>query len=380
MDYKILLYSIFSSSLLLGACSDGSDSKQGDPLPVYDFSEVDSRLQKFIDDREQTEGISVTIVERDQGTIHDEAFGDHEPNIVTLLASVSKFASATLLMAIHEDEQADFDIDAPIGNYLPWEGVYGDSTTTQLLSNTSGIPGLFSRDDYGVHNCHFDPDADAENCNRLIFSTELPESRPPGTAFDYGGSQWHLPLAVAVEVTNSDWHQAFERYVGEPCDLEVFKYGNMTDTTKYEFTGHPDSLAGIGNPNPGGGAISSMQDMAKLLLLHIRGGVCGDRRVLSPDGVVFMQVNRIEGLINLYFPERAYGMGWWGREQLPNVNYDSGLYGSVAWIDTQRMVGGFVAVDDYSKQSAGASWALILDEIIPLIGELVDEARIAAEE
>ena len=124
MDYKILLCSIFSSSLLLGACSDGSNSNPSDAAPVYDFSEVDARLQQFINDSDKTEGISVTIVDRDQGTVHDAAFGDHEPNIVTIPASGSKFASVTLLMAIHEDESADFDIDAPISNYLPWEGVW----------------------------------------------------------------------------------------------------------------------------------------------------------------------------------------------------------------------------------------------------------------
>lgn len=368
------------SVLLLGACGDGSNSKPGDPMPVYDFSQVDARLQKFIDDSDKTEGISVTIVDRDQGTVHEAAFGDHEPNIVTLLASASKFVSATLLMAIHEDESVNFDIDAQISNYLTWEGVYGDGTTTQLLSNTSGIPGIFSGADVGAHSCQYDPDADAEHCDRLIYSTELPGSQPPGTAFDYGGSQWHLARAVAVEVTKSDWNQAFDHYVGQPCDLEVYKYGNMVDQSKYEFTGNPDSLAGTGNPHPGAGAISSMQDMAKLLLLHIRDGMCGDRRVLSPDAVMFMQVNRIEGLINPIFPGRAYGMGWWGREQLPNVVYDTSLYGSVAWIDTQRMVGGFVAIDDYSGASTGASWAIILDELIPLVGEIVDEARLAVEQ
>jgi hypothetical protein len=62
------------------------------------------------------------------------------------------------------------------------------------------------------------------------------------------------------------------------------------------------------------------------------------------------------------------------------VIYDAGVYGSVAWIDTQRMVGGFVALDDYSKMSASVSWKLVLDEIIPLVGEIVDEARLAVEE
>jgi hypothetical protein len=69
-------------------------------------------------------------------------------------------------------------------------------------------------------------------------------------------------------------------------------------------------------------------------------------------------------------------MGWWGREDLPpNVLYDPGSYGSVAWLDTQRMVGGFIAIDDYSKATYSDSQNLTLYEIIPLVGQIVDEAR-----
>ena len=369
---------ILSSLLMLGGCSDSSDSKPSDPLPVYDFSSVDARLQQFIDDSDQTEGISVTIVDRVQGAVHEAAFGDHPENIVVMLASVSKFPSVTLLMAIDEDTSLDFDVETPIQRYLPWEGVYGESTTAQLLSNTSGIPGIFSANARVEYACQYDPDYDFEECAKLIYSTELPESNPPGTVFDYGGAQWHLAGALGALMTNNEWSQVFDDYVAEPCDLEVFQYGNTAELD--DFTGDPDSLVGIGNPHAGGGAIASMTDMSKLLLLHVREGVCGDNRVVSQDAVKMMQVNRIEGLINPIYPDHSYGMGWWGRDDLPeSIYFDAGAYGSVAWIDTQRMVGGFVAVDDYSKGSTYPTWNLVVDEIIPLVGKIVDEARAATQ-
>lgn len=375
MVTKVLLRSICCSSLLLGACSDGSDSNRADPLPVYDFSEVDQRLQQLVDDSSVLEGISITLVDKLQGTVHEASFGDHSLDIVVLLASVSKFPSATLLMAIHEDDSIDFDVDAPISGYLPWDGVYGKVTSTQLLSNTSGIPGLGG--DIELHECQYAPDDTIEECAGLIYSTELPGTQPPGTTFHYGGSPWHLAGAVATQVTNAELNQAFDRYIAQPCGLEVYEIGN-TATNPEQFNGHPDSLAGRSNPHAGGGAIGNMSDMAQLLLLHIREGMCGDTRVLSPEAVSFMQIDRMAGLVinGSTFGANIYGMGWWGREDLPDVIYDIGAYGSAAWIDTKRMIGGFVAVDDYTFTGGFVqSWTLVVGEIIPLVGELVDEAR-----
>jgi CubicO group peptidase (beta-lactamase class C family) len=375
MGKIVFLCAVFGSSFLLGACSNSSDSNPVEQLPVYDFSEVDQRLQQFVDESAVLDGISVTLVDKAQGTIHEASFGDHSTDIVVLLASVSKFTSATLLMAIHEDNSIDFDVDMPIGNYMPWDGVYGNLTTAQLLSNTSGIPGFGG--DIELHECQYDPDDIFEDCARLIYSTELPGTQPPGTIFDYGGSQWHLAGAVATQVTNSEFNQAFDRYIAQPCGLQVYETGNTTENPE-QFSGHPDSLAGRGNPHAGGGAMSNMQDMAKLLLLHLRGGVCENNRVLSPEAVSFMQVDRKTGLPSAspIFESRSYGMGWWGRPELPDVIYDTGVYGSIAWIDTKRMIGGFVAVEDYALEGGIVqSWALFLNEIIPLVGELVDDAR-----
>jgi CubicO group peptidase (beta-lactamase class C family) len=210
----------------------------------------------------------------------------------------------------------------------------------------------------------------------------LPGSNTPGTVFDYGGSQWHLAGAIAAHVTNSELNQAFEHYIGRACGLEVFEFGNTSNYAEL-FTGHPDSLSGRQNPHGGGGAMANSNDMAKLLLLHLRGGICDGTTVLSQEGVEFMQVDR-KGDLPSNFPgveSNSYGMGWWGREDLPGIFYDTGAYGSVAWLDPNRSIGGFVAVEDYARTGAWIQAInLIRNEIIPLVGVIVDETRAASQQ
>ena len=67
------------------------------------------------------------------------------------------------------------------------------------------------------------------------------------------------------------------------------------------------------------GAYLSVEDYATLLWMHLRGGLCGDTRVLSKDAVARMQVDRIKeaydgttiflGQPSERFP--GYGLGWW---------------------------------------------------------------------
>ncbi len=85
-------------------------------------------------------------------------------------------------MALNDDDTLDFDVERPIGDYLPWEGVYADITIVQLLSNTSGIPGLVSLvlgGPNGPHSCQLDPDTLIELCAEIIYSTELAGTVPP---------------------------------------------------------------------------------------------------------------------------------------------------------------------------------------------------------
>ena len=392
MRINLLVSSVLSSLLLLGGCSDGSDSRPKPPEPPsqYDFSAVDDRFQQFLDESVLYDGISYTLVDIEQGVVHEVALGDHTLDIVVLLASASKMPAAALLMALDDDESLDFDVEATIDNYLPWDGVYGDRTAVQLLSNTSGIPGLASLASYGPHLCVLDTNIQLEVCAELIYTNEIPGTVPAGSKFDYGGSQWQLAGGLAEQVSNSSWRQAFDRYIAEPCDLEVFQFGNMGfdwDTLGIDvsqWTGHPDSLIGLDNPLIEGGAISNMQDYGKLLLMQLRGGQCGDNRVMSQESVEFMQVDR-SGELTGIFSGFSYGMGWAISQRMPGVILDIGLFGSVGWLDIERGIGGYIAVDDYSRTLVdfaidpfAPTVKLLLEEIILLQQQAVDEARSAA--
>lgn len=354
------------------ACSDSSDRQPPAAPPSYDFSAVDERLQQFLDESEIYEGISIILVDETQGTVHEAAFGDHTTDIVVLLASASKMPTATLIMALDDDETLDFDVTARIERYLPWDGVYGDRTSEQLLSNTSGIPGLSSLPLLvALHGCQFLPAGTLEECGRIIYGTELPGTVPPDTNYDYGGSQWHLAGAVAEQVVNSGFRQAFDEYIAAPCELSVMQYGNYLQALG-TWTGQPDSLVGLDNPSAEGGGISNLQDYARLLLMHLRGGRCGDTQVIDEESVAFMQIDR-GGKHGT-----PYGLGWRiepdenGGE--PTLYRDPGLFGSVGWLDTGRRIGGFVAIDNYSALSDEPG-DLVLNEIIPLVARAVDEAR-----
>ena len=146
---------------------------------------------------------------------------------------------------------------------------------------------------------------------------------------------------------NAEWNQLVDRYLGEPCDLEVFTFGNMwQDLTRWE--GSPDSLLGTQNPNVEGGAITNLADYAKLLQVHLNGGYCGATRVLSEEAVATMQVD-LGGVVES--GPVPYGMGWWISTEHPGVFDDPGAFGAISFIDAGRGIGAYVAIDDYTSST-----------------------------
>ena len=47
----------------------------------------------------------------------------------------------------------------------------------------------------------------------------------------------------------------------------------------------------------------------------------------------------------------------------------------MAWIDTLRGIGGYMAINDYDTSSSSAAINLLIFEVIPLIESAVDTAR-----
>ncbi len=375
-----LISLLFAMSLV--ACSDSSDDRPPQPETPPDFSEADAWLEDFVATEELFDGASMAIVERGKGVIHRSYFGDHTADTVVQLASTSKVPSVMLLMALDEDDDnVDFDIQAPIANYLPWEGVWDPAITTELLvANRSGLPGLryvFEQQvDYLAHGCQFFPIGNLLDCVETLYTTPLPNlpSTPADTAFDYGGSQWQLSGGVAELVGGGTWNQLWDQYLAEPCGLEVATYGN-TLAAPEDWTGNPGDLVGRDNPNIEGGLISDLEDYAKLVSIHVEDGVCGQNRVLSPEGLAFMREERTPATAD----DWGYGMGWWTIPPKENgsiyLYVDPGLYGSVSWIDVDRGYGGVVLFEEYTAQEARRGSQGVINQMIPLIEQAIDAVR-----
>ena len=465
-----------------GSTPPTSDST-GDTSSGPGFSTVDAAFQAFIDNSDVFDGISYVVV-NSAGVMHQQVFGDHSEDLIVMLASTSKVPAVMAMLALQEDTDAAFSIDEPVSTYLPYDGVYANRTVKQMVSNTSGIPGLRLLDQYGDplgaiaggeggvnHLCQMSSQLhwDFETCGQILVQNELPETRLAGTTFDYGGSQWQIAGVTASIVANSTWNQLFDKYIGEPCGLEVFTFGNPWEELSFfgstsfdgvsvesmpgqhnpqieggaisnladpetrlagttfdyggsqwqiagvtasivanstwnqlfdKYIGEPcglevftfgnpweelsffgstsfdgvsvESMPGQHNPQIEGGAISNLADYAKLLQIHVNGGYCGDTRVLSEDSLAAMREN-IGGDVD---PNPIpYGMGWWIQLGMPGVYTDPGAFGAVSFIDVNRGIGGYMAIDDYSRVDAGAPPDFFVDEAIELIQAAVDAAN-----
>jgi len=365
---------------LVSACGGGGSSNTpappnqiGDnapPAPVTpDFSEVDATFQSFLDESLVFDGISYVVVDAG-GTLHTGTFGDHTEDTVVMLASTSKVPAVMTLMALEEDPASTFSMSQPIGEVLPFNGVYADRTPAQLVSNTSGIPGLRQLTLYGPHLCQFSfvESIEFEACGEVLLGVLLPDSHDAGSIFDYGGSQWQLAGVTAAVSANATWNQLVDQYLATPCELEVFTFGNMWENLLL-WDGTPSSLQGQSNPNIEGGAITNLADYAKLLQAHLNGGYCGETQILSEAALAEMRVDRGGVVAEDPVP---YGMGWWIDTNNPGVYDDPGAFGSVSFLDVERGFGGYVAIDDYTRVDADAPARLVRRDIIPLLQSAFD--------
>ena len=122
-----------------------------------------------------------------------------------MLASTSKVPAVMAIMALDEDESVDFSISEPVSTYLPFDGVYADHAVEQMVSNTSGIPGLRLLDGYGSptgptlqdfnHLCQFSaqPFMNFEMCDRCLSKMSFPRQILRGrslTTVVVSGDRW----------------------------------------------------------------------------------------------------------------------------------------------------------------------------------------------
>lgn len=366
--------------LVLSACGGGGDS--GPSARVYDFSAFEQEIQAFIDEEPAIDGVGAILVHRDEGVIYQRSFGTFTDDRIYLLASSSKMITAGVLMRL--SDEGLLDLDEPVVDAV---GDWGDQnpaiTPAQLVSNSSGLVGLLQNPTYAPYLCQYVYTGTLQDCARIIFTTPADDDLvvPPDTEFRYGGGQWQVAGALAEIVSGKSWAELVAETYTEPCGLETLGYNNHyvqfigegVSPFNYppSFDGDLSRLLPTENPNMEGGAYASIGDYGKLLLMHLRGGRCGDRRVLSEASIRRMREDRIVaygGVTPNIF--EGYGLGWWIDRDNPSFAVDPGAFGAFPWIDEERDYAGFLVIE-----ATSALGAQLFGRTIPLVTEAIDAAK-----
>ncbi len=343
--------------------------------PDVDFSAFDAAIESYLTD-EGLAGATAAIVHRDHGVLHKRGYGDFDVDRVMLLASASKMMTSGVLIAL--DDAGQLDLDAPITDVLSdWGEHKTDITTAQLLSNSSGMPGLSNGALYAPYICQYIDGGSLSTCAEAIYTADdAAESVPPDTRFRYGGGQWQLAGGIAEVVSGESWADLIEDIYAVPCGLENTGYTNhfsrasTNDAFAYPsfMDGNVDDLPDTENPNMEGGGYSNASDYAKLLMMHLNGGKCGETQVLSTDGAERARTDRLgpayDGTTG-FTGIQGYGLGWWVDTDRTDWATDPGAYGTVPWIDSETGYGVVILLESDNQ----TGFRLMLD-----VRDIVHEA------
>lgn len=352
-------------------CGDDAGASDADAL---DFSEFDRILTDYAA-ADDVEGLSAVVVHRERGVVHEAGYGAFEADRLYLIASSSKVLSAGVIMRLQDEGL--LDVDEPIGTYVGdafGEG-HAELTLAQMLSNSSGLVGLVDDPTYAPYVCQYLPGGTLTECAEDIYTADdADDIVEPDTMFRYGGGQWQLAGGVAEVVSDKSWAELVEETYVEPCGTDSLGY---TNEFSMAGTGYPDyfegdvaNLTATMNPSIEGGAYVTARDYGKLLLMHLRGGLCDDTRVLSMEAVAQMQEDRIAAAYDGSTGNprlEGYGLGWWIDRDNPGVVVDRGAYGSLPWLDTERGYGVFIVMEGSSSEERS-----LMTEAKPVLDALFD--------
>ena len=344
------------------------------------FTEVATAIDGFVT-REGLNGAALVVVERNggadgSGVVWQHYTGAFGPDRPSLIASSSKMLTAGVLLRLQD--KGLIDLDAPVADAVPWGSSNPSLTVAQLLSNSSGLPGLVDGPMYAPYLCQYLPTGTLTDCGRTIFTSTDDDALvvPPDTRFRYGGGQWQVAGAVAEAVSNKSWAELIDETYVEPCGVRSLAFNNhfaqITSPTgpfsyPTEFDGDPSVLAPTDNPNMEGGAYVTPLDYAALLRMHLRGGRCGKTRVLSEAAVDQAHTDRI-GEFGTGGDDEGYGLGWWIDRDDTDRQQDGGAFGAEPWIDLDRGYAAFLVLEATSGQGQA-----LMKEIRPMVDRIMDE-------
>ena len=345
---------------------------------TYDFSAVSPIVQAYVDEH-GLNGAGLIVVDRDDGVVHEDYWGEFSADRISLVASSSKTITAGVLL--HLADEGLLDMDAPVADAVEWGAGNPTITPAQLVSSSSGLVGLLDDPSYPPYVCQFLVAGALQDCAATIFTTPDDDADviAPDTEFRYGGGQWQAAGGLAEAVSGKSWAELIDEIYVAPCGLETLAYTNPwtqggigANGFGYPemFDGDVTKLVPTDNPNMEGGAYVTTGDYAKLLLMQLHGGMCGDEQVLSQASLDRMQSDRIGAV---YGGETqtgsGYGMGWWV-DRTSGLLTDPGAFGAVPWLDLEDGYGAYLVIE-----SDAATGYILASELFDPVDAAVHAAR-----
>jgi CubicO group peptidase (beta-lactamase class C family) len=271
-------------------------------------------------DRQQTPGLAAAIVVESRivllhgygQTSVDAGAAPVTETTLFRIASTTKLLVGTVVMRLVE--QGALALDAPISRYLPWlhlrqAGLEDQITLRHLLSHTSGL-------------CHFPADFASRDPDGLdVWAHEhlprYPALTPPGQVWLYSNTGLSLAAYVAQSVTTTPFALLMHDLLFAPLGMEHTTFDPLVALTYPCALGHTRRADGgwevdhqfVHNTawDPAGGALSCVQDLAQVALLHLHHGMSGKQHLLAAETIQLMQTPQVKCWTR---DEGGYGLTW----------------------------------------------------------------------
>jgi CubicO group peptidase (beta-lactamase class C family) len=295
---------------------------------TYDFSAATAQLSNNL--ALYSGGVFVQVFQDDTEIFTYQGGGAIGLDTQVRLGSCTKWFSAAIVLRLAE--RGLFNLDDPIGNYLPIFNTYGKghATIRQCFSMTSGLY------ETGVDYETAPMLSLTQSVNRIAINT--PFVFPPGTQLAYEGDGMQIVGRICEVVTDKDWHTLAQDELFTPLGLTQSDYRNW-----------------IANPGIPGGARSTARAYQKFLRMILRNGLADDGSIyLTSRTVNEWFTNRTRDLPEYDAPWPAHAYPYGARPGILAHNpinnlveevTSPGAYGTFPWVDVKRRLRGIIEMN-----------------------------------
>jgi serine beta-lactamase-like protein LACTB, mitochondrial len=324
-------------------------------------TQIEAAVSKFMASA-HVPGLSVAVVENGEYEwAQGFGFADLENNApasehtLFRLASMSKPLTATAAMQLWE--RGKLDLDAPVQKYCPaFPQKPWPISTRQVLGHLGGIRHYKPnpQDDLeGGNTKHFDDPIQAG----LNFFKDDPLVAQPGTSFHYSTQGYTLVGCVIEGASGTKYVDFMRQNVFTPAQMEqsqaddrfaIIPYRTRFYASNDSGAVHNADLLDSSYKTPGGGWLSSAQDMAKFEV-----AILNDKLIRrATRDLMWTALKPSDGSPN------TYGLGWeWGKQndhEAAGVGHTGSQQGtSTAFVIAPDQRAGVVVLINMEGQSAG---------------------------